>query len=219
MSQSRREKKSCPLLFSSMPRCQLAVRSSRQELGAMLINISAPDTFNQQSQLGQCICKKVIEYLFWFPSNLLFGERCRCRWQSAMLLRTAKQIRRRSPQRGRREEITPAFTIIKLDLKNNTLFHNAIFSMEVTWPSNNFSLIQSGRHTQTAFTTLFPVRGFLYHIGSVWTGAAAAALTWRAVTERYIVSVMQVELEAESTEINFQFFQFHSKHFPQPGHR
>lgn len=85
MSQSRREK-SCPPLFSLMPCCQLAVRS-RQELGAMLINISAPDTFNQQPQLGQCICKKVNEYLFWFPSNLVFGgDHCLCRWQSTKLL-------------------------------------------------------------------------------------------------------------------------------------
>lgn len=51
------KKKNCPPHFSLMPRCQLAVRN-RQELGAMLINISAPDTFNQQPQLGQCICKK-----------------------------------------------------------------------------------------------------------------------------------------------------------------
>lgn len=50
------EKKSCPR-FSLMPCCQLAVRN-RQELGAMLINILAPDTFNQQPQLGQRICKK-----------------------------------------------------------------------------------------------------------------------------------------------------------------
>lgn len=92
MSQSRREK-SCPPLFSLMPCCQLAVRS-RQELGAMLINISAPDTFNQQPQLGQCICKKVNEYLFWFPSNLVFGrDHCLRRWQSTMhLLKWSKLI-------------------------------------------------------------------------------------------------------------------------------
>lgn len=77
-----REKKSCPPRFSLMPRCQLAVRN-RQELGAMLINISAPDTFNQQLQLGQCICKKrVSEYLY-----LVFGrQQWLWRWRSTSLL-------------------------------------------------------------------------------------------------------------------------------------
>lgn len=124
MSQSRREK-SCPPLFSLMPCCQLAVRS-RQELGAMLINISAPDTFNQQPQLGQCICKKVNEYLFWFPSNLVFGrDHCLCRWQSTMLLTEVKQINWCCPQRGRRQNICATIyrSIYNIILVKNKMHH------------------------------------------------------------------------------------------------
>lgn len=66
----KERKKSCPPLVGLMPCCQLAVRS-RKEVGAMLINISASDTFNQQLQLGQCICKKKkkksINIYFDFP--------------------------------------------------------------------------------------------------------------------------------------------------------
>ncbi len=127
MSQSRREK-SCPPLFSLMPCCQLAVRS-RQELGAMLINISAPDTFNQQPQLGQCICKKVNEYLFWFPSNLVFGrDHCLCRWQSTMLLLKWNKL----VQPIERTETEPPLHLAlanlnKKDLYNNQSVHDPIF--------------------------------------------------------------------------------------------